>query len=127
MRQASLGRSRIALNVQREGAGPAWIRAERRAALQTLLNLLLIAEGQVAGRAKARIDVSATSAATGVTLTLLTSGDGPRAMEEGGEAGAARALTGDAELWAAAYLAAQHGGVVTSDDESVAISWPPGS
>jgi signal transduction histidine kinase len=124
MRQASIGRSRIALGVQREGAGPAWIVADRGRVLQALLNLLLVAEAHAAGRAKARIDVSVDTAPRGVSITLAIAGDAAPAVAEEGQS-AARRLTRDAELWAAAYLAALYGGVVTSDAERVAVSWPP--
>jgi len=124
MRQASIGRSRIALAVNRDAAQPAWIVAERGGTIQTLLNLLLIAEAHVAGRVKARIEVTVEPSPDGVAATLATSGDAAAAQGEEREA-RDRGLAGDAALWAAAYVAALSGGVVTADVGVFSVRWPP--
>lgn len=127
MRQASLGRSRIVAAVNREGAQPAFVDGERGRLLQALLNLLLVAEARVAGRGKARIEIGVESGGSGVTVRVVTSAEGaPTAVPTEVSDGAHRpdALAKESELWAASYLAARHGGVMTADGDTFAISWP---
>lgn len=125
MRLASVARSRIALVASRAGAPAAWISAERARLLQLVLNLLLVAEDRVAGQTKARIDVSVDQAG-GVTLRIVSTSEGAAfsAAEPGDAPLASPTLAKDAQLWAAGYLAAAHGGVLTIDGGTFSVSWP---
>ncbi len=126
MRLSSVGRGRITLTVDREGAQPAFIVGESFKVQQLLMDLLLTAEDRVAGRAKARITVSVTREGRGVSVAIRSSSeaadvDGPDTSDA---LPAPDGLTRDAQLWAAAYLAALDGGVLTVDGGLLTVSWP---
>lgn len=126
MRLSSVGRGRITLTVERERAQPAFIVGESLKVQQLLLDLLLTAEDRVAGRARARIDVSVTRVPGGISLAIRSSSeamsvDGPDTTDA---LPAPDGLTRDAQLWAAAYLAALDGGVLTVDGNVLTVNWP---
>jgi signal transduction histidine kinase len=112
MRVASAGRHRIVMRIEgREasGSGPCWARVNAARTTQALLALLLAAEGVIAQKRGARIAVGLATDADRVRLQIAAScdedvSDGERVDDE------RMALTGDAELWAAASLMAAEEG-----------------
>lgn len=125
MRLASLGRSRVALTVRSEPGAPAIVAGEAAKLHQILLNLLLAAEERVAGRPRARIEISIGVEDRQVVLRVAASAAAPAVLPPDASASAytSDSLTRDTQLWAAAHLAAAQGGTMTIDGETVMIVW----
>lgn len=126
MRLASLGRGRVTLAIDRSAVTPAWIKGESTRVLQALVNLLLVAEDQVAGRAKAQIAVAVVHAAVWTAVRVTPSCDSQNTARADGEEGllATEGVTRAAQLWTAGYLAAEGEGVLQVDEGTLAIRWP---
>ena len=126
MRQASLGRSRVALTLLRDSMAPAWLNAEPVKVQQTLLNLLLAAEDRVSGQPKARIELSVSVDGAQTMLRLVATSDGASSSPLDADAPPPEAtgLTRDAQLWAAAYLARLSQGSLTVDGGTFVVRWP---
>lgn len=126
MRLASLGRLRITLTMDRGAQAPVWVDGEAGRLLQAVLDLLLVAEDRVAGLPQARIVVGVTADRDAGLLTIETSaGDGPRGGERSDEFDRGEeALTRHAQGWAAAHIAAAHGGDVRMTGTGLIMRWP---
>lgn len=125
MRLASLGRARVALAMAREGQVMVPVMAEAGKVQQLVLNLLLAAEDRVAGHPKARIAVSIVA---GDTVVLRIEATSDAALDPAREAEetlpAPAGLTRETQLWAAAYLAAGSGALLSADDGAFVVRWP---
>lgn len=126
LRMASLGRLRIALSVDRSAQVPVQVSGQATKVLQALLDLLLIAEDNLAGRARARIAVRVGVESNFGYVTIETSADhGERTQEGSADVGrTAETLTKDAQGWAAARIARAHGGEIVVDEATLTLRWP---
>ncbi len=115
MRLASASRRRIVVTYDKRETRPCLVVVDGRAALQILIDLLLTAEGQVAGQRNARVIVSVERTVEDVIVRLVASSEGENgsAARSDGDA-ATEALTSDLQMWVAAHLAARHHAVVSS-------------
>lgn len=121
MRRASAGRSRIVLMLEDAGFPPCLALVDETRAVRALVNLVLSAEERARGQRNARIVIGVGSDGDEAVMTVTASSEGPSSAEAPSivePSPAARALTTEAQLWAASHMAsALRGGVSVEHSE----------
>ncbi len=132
MRSVSARRRHVSLSIERHDGQICLASVDPARLVQAVVDLLLVGEEAVGGRAQARIDVRLVSVDGSVTIVVTARG--VRAADEGDarplRGSDADALTRGAQLWAAGAIAASLGGTLlmtdTDGELTMSLALPPG-